>query len=115
MRKNCQFKKGDRLQVMVGRSFKAVGTFKKYDPKKQMVLIDRVNLQIKHQKPDPNRGIKGGRENIEAPVHVSNVALVCPKCMLPTRIGHEILKKTDDSDSPNKVRVCRRCKAQIDN
>jgi large subunit ribosomal protein L24 len=45
----------------------------------------------------------------EAPLNVSNVALVCPDCDKPTRIGYRINEKDG-----NKVRVCRKCNKDID-
>jgi large subunit ribosomal protein L24 len=110
----CKFKKGDRLQLLTGKNRKAVGNLKKIIVKKKQVLIEGVNIVIKHQKADPNRNIAGGRQKMEAPVHISNVALVCPKCLLPTRVGYQILPKAEDSQKQRKVRICRRCKAQID-
>ncbi len=83
-------KKGRVLQVTKGR-----------------VLIEKINIIKKHMKPNQINQ-QGGIIEKEAPVHVSNVRLVCPKCDKPTRIGN--LELGDG----RKVRVCMKCKEVMD-
>jgi large subunit ribosomal protein L24 len=52
--------------------------------------------------------VKGGILEKEAPLHASNVQLVCPECSAPTRIGHKVLQ------DGRKVRICRKCEGAID-
>jgi large subunit ribosomal protein L24 len=113
----CKFKKGDRLQLMVGKKAgpQAIGNLVSIDSKKRRVLIEGVNKVVKHVRADPsNPGKPSGRVEVEASVHVSNVALVCPKCFQPTRVGWKILEARKENGKVNKVRICRKCKQVID-
>lgn len=65
------------------------------------VLVERVHIVKKHVRPNPQRNIKGGIAEQEAPIHISNVMLVCPDCG-PTRVGYRF-------EGEEKVRVCRKC------
>ena len=71
-------------------------------PKHDKVLVEGINLVKRHQRPRPNVRQSGIIER-EAPLHISNVMLVCTKCGKPTRSGHRFLA------DGTKVRVCRRC------
>jgi large subunit ribosomal protein L24 len=120
----CKFRKGDKLQLMVGKKAgsSAIGELLSIDSVKRRVKIKGVNMIIKHVRRDPNDASKpSGRVEQEASVHVSNVALICPKCLKPTRVGWEFLDTLKESKKPgthklkvNKVRVCRKCHERID-
>jgi large subunit ribosomal protein L24 len=115
----CKFRKGDKLQLMVGKKAGAVGSLTKILSKKGRLLIEGVNKVIKHARPDPSDPSKpSGRIEVEASVHVSNVALVCPKCAKPTKVGWKILDTPrltkDGREKVNKVRICRKCHERID-
>ncbi|MDO8753717.1 MAG: 50S ribosomal protein L24 [Anaerolineales bacterium] len=74
------------------------------------VVVQSVNIRIKHQKQvqtQAGRNIKPGRIELEVPVDISNVMLVCPKCSEPTRVG---VQRDDDGAH----RVCKNCEATID-
>ncbi|MDR3204304.1 MAG: 50S ribosomal protein L24 [Deltaproteobacteria bacterium] len=111
---STKLKKGDRLQLLTGKNVKAIGVLKELKLSKSQVLVEGLNINIKHQKANPQYDIKGGRISKEGPIHISNVALVCPKCMKPTRVGHKILEPQEEGAKKRKVRICRRCLAQID-
>ncbi|MFQ5859260.1 MAG: 50S ribosomal protein L24, partial [Anaerolineae bacterium] len=69
------------------------------------------NIVKKHQRPTPTGGrrpVQAGIIELEAPIHLSNVAPVCPSCDQWARVGYE---RTSDG---TKVRVCKRCGAYID-
>jgi len=85
------------------------GTVRVAHPRKNKIIIEGINIVIKHQRAIPagRQQTPGGRIELEAPVDVSNVMLVCPSCQEPTRVGYEV---TDEG----KVRVCKKCQAQID-
>ena len=51
---------------------------------------------------------QGGIVTIEAPIHVSNVMLICPECKQPTRVNHR------RDENGRKVRVCKKCGKDID-
>jgi len=85
------------------------GTVRVSHPREHKIIIEGVNIVIKHQRAIPagRQQTPGGRIELEAPVDVSNVMVVCPSCQEPTRVGYEV---TDEG----KVRVCKKCQAQID-
>lgn len=78
------------------------------DPNRDRVVIAGVNLVTKHQRRTGNIRTQTGRIEREAPLHISNVMLVCPNCGKLTRVGHTI---HDDGD---KVRTCKKCNQPID-
>lgn len=101
-------KVGDTVEVIRGEDRGMRGTVRVAHPRKNKIIIEGVNIVIKHQRAIPagRQQTPGGRIELEAPVDVSNVMLVCPSCQEPTRVGYEV---TDGG----KVRVCKKCRAQI--
>jgi|TARA_R110000868_G_scaffold129381_3_gene338149 large subunit ribosomal protein L24 len=90
-------KKGDQVVVVTGRDKGAKGEVTKVMPSDNRVLVSGVNMVTKHKK--PTQFAAGGIEKVEAPIHVSNVALIDPKSEKATRVGY----KTDKDG--NKTRV----------
>src|SRR5580698_11510327 len=82
-------KKGDTVIVRSGKDRGARGKVLLTSPSSQRVLVEGVNRVKKHTKiQTTQRGAQeGGIVHQEAPVHVSNVQVVCPKCGKPTRVG----------------------------
>ena len=81
----AKIKKGDRVVLLTGKDKGRTGSVTKVFPKEERVLVEGLNIVKRHTKPsqtDPNGGIK----NKEAPVHVSNVAIV-DSAGKPTRVG----------------------------
>jgi large subunit ribosomal protein L24 len=81
----AKIKKGDRVVVLTGKDKGRQGTVLKVMPQEQRVLVEGLNMVQRHTRPsqfDPQGGIK----NKEAPVHVSNVAVVDSQGK-PTRVG----------------------------
>jgi large subunit ribosomal protein L24 len=111
---STDFKVGDRLCVVSGPHRGKIGTLKRFARDKGRVLVEGVNLCVRHQKADPNRNEAGGRIKKEKPIHVSNVALVCPKCAEPTWVRHEFVPPPEEGGRQRKVRVCKRCKGRVD-
>jgi large subunit ribosomal protein L24 len=73
------------------------------------VIVEGVNLVKRHLKLRAARGRAGQEGGIitkEAPVHISNVQIVCPSCG-PTRIGYQL------NDDGTKTRVCRKCGGEL--
>ena len=84
----AKIKKGDRVTVLAGRDKGREGSVLKVFPKEQRVLVGGINIVQRHTRPsqgDPQGGIK----NKEAPLHVSNVAVVDSKGK-PTRVGFRV-------------------------
>jgi len=102
-------KKGDNVRVMTGKDAGVTGRVILTMPKAQRVLVEGVNRIRKHTKITTNqRGAQsGGIVTQEAPVHVSNVMVVCPSCDKPTRIAHR------RDEAGKNVRICRRCGADL--
>jgi len=101
-------KKGDRVKVIAGGDRGRIGRVLRVFPKEQRAIVEGVRIVKKHQRPDRARGLPGGIVPIEAPIHVSNLMVVCPECDRPTRVGHRFL------EDGTKVRVCKRCAGILD-
>ncbi len=85
------------------------------DTKNNRVVVEGVAYVTKHQKPR-RQGQQGGIFQKERSIDASSVMLICPKCGKATRVAHRITEVTrDDGSKKNKsIRVCKRCKADID-
>jgi large subunit ribosomal protein L24 len=100
MATKMKIKKNDNVIVIAGKDKGKTGIVKSVSPKEERVIVVGVNRVTRHTKPsqtDP----QGGRKLVEAPIHVSNVALIDPKDNKPTRVGFKIEKD-------RKVRVAKR-------
>ena len=75
---------------------------------KQQVLVEGANLVKRHTRPNPQKNIKGGIVEREAPIHISNVMLYDPDAKKPTRVGSKVL------EDGRRVRVARRSGAVLD-
>ena len=98
---------GDNVMVIAGKEKGKTGRVERHLPGEETLVIEGVNIVTRHMKPRP--GIRqGGRIQKEAPIHVSNVVLVCNKCNRPTR------PKTVFLDTGSRVRSCTKCQEVID-
>jgi large subunit ribosomal protein L24 len=100
-------KKNDTVAVITGKEKGKRGRVISVNPSKDNLLIEKINMIKKHMKPT-RKYAQGGIIEKEAPIHVSNVMLVCPKCGKPARIGNTSLQ------DGRKVRVCKKCREVID-
>jgi large subunit ribosomal protein L24 len=100
-------RKNDTVMVIAGRERGKTGKVLKVMPAAQRVLIERINLVKRHTRPRPPQQA-GGIVEKEAPVHISNVMLMCDKCNAPVRVGRKLLA------DGKRVRVCRRCGEHLD-
>jgi large subunit ribosomal protein L24 len=105
----AKIKKGDTVEVVTGENKGARGQVQRMSGKDSRVVVAGVNIVTKHQKPrQAGRGqVRAGKIEFEAPIHVSNVMLVCPKCSKPTRVGYFI------NESGVKTRICKECQSEI--
>jgi large subunit ribosomal protein L24 len=103
-----RLKKDDTVQVIAGRDAGKQGKVLKVLRDKNRVIVQGVGFVRRHTRPNPQRNIKGGIAEREAPIHASNVMVVCGECNRRTRIGAKVL-----SDG-SRVRVCRRCSGVLD-
>ena len=107
-------KKGDTVLVISGKDRGLKGRVIAASPDTQRVLVEGANQVKKHTKVTQSaRGSQqGGIVTTEAPVHVSNVQVVCPSCGKATRIGHR-RSEADDNGKTHSVRTCKRCNGDI--
>lgn len=103
-------KKGDKVKILTGKDKGKTGKVLQVFPSRRKVSIEGLNLLIKHLRPR-KQGEKGQRIEFPAPMDLSNVMLVCPKCGKPTRITHQTIAI---AAGKKKVRVCKKCKQMID-
>jgi len=106
----AKIKKGDTVVVMRGKEKGKTGEVIRVLRKKNRVVVKDVNLVKKHVKEIPNVR-EGGIYEFEAPIHISNVMLVCPKCGKPTRVGFRVVQ---EEDTLRKYRFCKKCGENID-
>ncbi len=104
---SLRIKKNDTVVVISGKHKGKRGRVIRVLPSNDKVIVEKINIVKRHMKPS-KKYAQGGIIEKEAPIHISNVMLLCPKCDKPTRIGSQLL-----SDG-NKVRVCKKCKEVID-
>lgn len=102
-----KIKKGDRVQVLAGKYRGKQGKVLKSFPDRGRVIVEGVNLVKKHARPSKENP-QGGILTKEAPIDVSNVALLCGSCNKAVRVGYRF-----DGEG-NKRRVCRKCGADLD-
>ena len=100
-----KIKKDDKVIVLSGKDKGKQGKVMIADPKAMKVVVEGVNVATKHQKPQ-RQGQDGGIIQVETPIYVSKVQLVCPKCGKATRVGHKVV-------DGKKVRVCKKCGAEV--
>lgn len=103
-----KIKKGDTVVVISGDDRGARGTVHRVFPAQKRVVVSGVNLIKKHQRRTGDVRTQVGIIEREAPIAISNVALVCPRCGAATRVGYRI---TADG---KKVRYCRKCDETIE-
>ena len=101
-------RKNDSVVVITGKDRGKRGRVLKVLPEKNRVVVEGVNVIKRHTKPNPQRQIKGGVVEREAPLHASNVMLLCKECGKPSRTGMRV------RNDGVKVRVCKKCGADVD-
>jgi large subunit ribosomal protein L24 len=105
-----RIKTGDTVEVISGDDRGVRGTVKRVLPDKKRIVVTGVNMVRKHQRPmrAGRREVQPGIIEYEAPIHSSNVMLVCPNCNQRSRVGFE-------EEGGRKVRVCKKCGETIPN
>ena len=101
-RMKIRLKKDDLVEVLSGRDAGKRGKVLVVLPEKGRLIVQGVNFIKRHTRPNPQRNIKGGIAEREAPIHVSNVMIVSPDDDKRTRIGSKLLP------DGRKVRIGRR-------
>ena len=100
-----KIKKGDTVKIMSGKDRTKSGKIFKVFPRERKVVIEGLNLIVKHKKPKKS-GEKGQKIEIARPISSCKVMLICPKCGKTVRVGYKMTDKT-------KARICKKCKEEI--
>ena len=100
-------KKNDQVLVITGKDRGARGKVLRVIPAKGTAIVERINLIKRHTKPNPQRQIKGGILEREAPIHLSKLMVIDPESGQPTRIGR---KRLEDG---SVVRVAKKSGATL--
>ena len=100
MEKKLKIRKDDTVQVIAGKDKGKRGAVVRVIAKKDAVIVSGINM-VKKAMRKRSQQDQGGIAEIEAPLNISNVAIVCKKCG-PSKIGFKI-------DGDKKTRVCRKC------
>ena len=106
MRK-MRIKKGDTVEVIAGKDKGKTGKVLQVYPGEQRVLVESVNFIQRHTRPT-RTSMQGGVVQKEAPLHASNVVLLCNRCGQATRVSRRRL------EDGRRVRVCKKCDEVID-
>ncbi len=99
--------KNDTVVVISGNALGKQGKVLKVLPERNRVIIENVNIMKRHTRPS-QKNPQGGVVQKEAPIHSSNVMVICPKCSKPTRQGQgHVIDPT--SGKRKTMRVCKQC------
>jgi large subunit ribosomal protein L24 len=101
-------RRNDQVKVIAGKDLNKTGRVLRVLRDKNRVVVEGVSFLKRHTRANPSKNIKGGIVEREAPIHVSNVMIVCPACGKATRIGHNI------AADGKKSRICRSCGSSLD-
>ncbi len=102
-----KIRKNDEVMVILGRSRGKKGKVLNSIPGNNRLIVEGVNMIKRHMKPTGTMRQAGIIEK-EAPIHISDVMLICKKCNQPARVGFRFL------DDGSKVRFCKKCHEVID-
>ncbi len=106
-KKHPLIKKNDKVTVLTGKEKGKIGTVLKVDAEKGRAIVEKVNMVKRHARAG-GKTAQGGIIEKEAPVHISNLLIVCGKCAEPTRVGKRLL------EDGTKVRACKKCGELMD-
>jgi large subunit ribosomal protein L24 len=101
-----KIKKGDRVRVLTGKDRGKEGEVMRAIPHDRKVIVEGVNIAKKHQAPTRTTQ-QGGIIDKDMPIPVANVALLCPLCGKPTRVGYRF------DATGQKSRMCKKCGGEI--
>ncbi len=102
-----KIRKDDTVLVVAGRDRGKKGKVRFAYPKDERLIVEGINFIKKHVRAT-GQVRQAGIVEREAPIHVSNVRLVCSRCNRPSRVGFRFL------EDGRKVRICRLCREVID-
>ncbi len=100
-----KIRKGDTVKVLSGNDKGKTGEVLEIIPKTEKIIVKGINIRKKSVKPR-RQGEQGGIIPSESSIHVSKVAVVCPKCGKAAKIGYSV-------ENGEKARVCKKCGAKL--
>ena len=100
MKQKTKLRKGDEVQILIGRSKGSVGKIEKFENDFSRVFVSGVNIYKKHVKASGNQ-TEGGIVDLPMSIDISNVAMLDPKSKKPSRLGYKV------SESGSKVRIAK--------
>ena len=96
-------RKNDEVFILRGKDRGKTGRVLIVIPKDQKIVVEGIQMIKRHTRPNPQRNIQGGIVEKEAPIHISNVAIVCKNCKQHTRLAN---KEMGDG---RRGRACKKC------
>lgn len=99
-----KIKKDDTVKILTGKDGGKSGKVLRVFTKESKVLVEGLNMVKRHIK--KMRNMESGIMEINKPVDISNVALICPACKKTTRVGYKI-------EGDKKVRMCKKCQEAV--
>lgn len=101
-----KIKVNDKVKIIGGKDRGKDGKVIQVFPKEEKLVVEGMNIMKKHLRPN-KKGEKGQVVELSAPMHLSSVLLICPKCDKPGRVGFKL-------DGDKKKRICKKCQEFID-
>jgi len=102
----AKIRREDTVLIIKGKERGKTGVVRQVAPRQRRLIVTGVNIVKRHMRPRADR--PGGIIEREAPIHVSNVMVICKNCNKPTRVGFRF------RDGGGKVRFCRHCDQPLD-
>ncbi len=103
----AKIRRNDTVRVVSGKDRGREGEVRQVFPIKGRAIVTGVNMSRRHRSA---RSVSepGGIVDVESPIHISNLRLICPSCSTPVRVGFRLL------DGGRKVRYCKSCDEAVD-
>jgi len=102
-----KIRKNDTVVIIAGKDRGKRGKVRRALPKEDKVIVEGLNMIKRHSRAR-RAARQAGIIELEAPIHISNVMLLCNKCGKPARVGFHFL------EDGKKARICRSCNEVID-
>jgi large subunit ribosomal protein L24 len=102
-----KIKKNDTVRVISGKDRGKEGQVRRVIPKENRAVVTGVNIVKRHRRPRSQTDT-GGIIDMEAPLHLSNLMVVCPSCGKATRSGARV------NAQGKKVRYCKKCDSELE-
>jgi large subunit ribosomal protein L24 len=97
-----KIKRNDEVLVIRGKDKGARGKVLRVFPVDGTAIVERINMMKRHTRPNPQKNVKGGVLEKEAPIRLSNLQVVCPESGKPTRVGR---KRLEDGSGARVAKV----------